>query len=154
MEITKNKKLSPFLLVVILFAVFFSVTFLLYQERGAIYAGLNNLKLIPQPERFTELYFENPTLLPKQTVAGQPVSFSFTVHNLESVTTTYPYKVYFEYPLGQQVVFANNSVSLANNAFSTITVSHTFLTSNQKGKVVVELISRNQLIDFLLPNNN
>lgn len=125
-----------------------------YAKQSSLYEVLNTLKLVPEPERFTELYFENASFLPKETVEGVSDSFSFTVHNMEGATTTYPYRVYFEYPSGHEVTFTENRVSLPDTASTTISVSHAFLASNERGMVVVSLTSLNQSIDFLVPNTN
>lgn len=133
----------------------FCVALLVYQFRAAIYNELNGLKLIPTPERFSELYFINPESLPSSTTAGKTVSFSFAISNAEGVTTTYPYSVYFQYPDGAKAIFATGTVSLADNASTTIAISHTFTASNLTGEVVVNLPSlNNQQIDFLLPDSN
>ncbi len=135
-------------------AVLLAASFIAYQKRDVIYGELNALKLIPIPERFTELYFENSSSLPRKTVAGQPISFSFTIHNVEGTTTTYPYSVYFKYPNGAQISFANSNVILAADASTSIKVTYIFPTSNLAGIVVVNLTQLNQQIDFLLSGTN
>lgn len=149
---SKDKKRIIWLAGVV--AAVVAIILLAYQAKGAIYAQLNNLKLIPQPERFTELYFLNSSFLPRETVAKQQMAFAFVIHNVEGVTTTYPYAAYFEYPDGSKTSLQGGIVSLANNASTTISVTHTFRSSNLTGEVVVNLTSLNQQIDFLLPNNN
>ena len=141
---------------IILFVIFLVLagSFFLYQQSSAIYAGLNSLKLIPQPETFTELYFENASYLPRATVAGKPISFAFTIHNVEATTTVYPYEVYFEGLNGIKEVLQSGTVSLADNTTTTINVSYIFLASDLQGEVAVNLTSLNQSIDFLLPNTN
>lgn len=126
----------------------------IYQESGPIYREMDKLDLIPTPQRFTELYFNNYLTFPKETVKGQSFPISFTIHNLEGTTTTYPYAIYFEYPTGDEAVFASSTVTVPNNASTTITVTHTFNASNLTGKVFVDLTGMNQEIDFILPNNN
>ena len=139
-------------------------------EGNTVYAELENLKLIPMQERFTELYFENPSFLPQRAFAGDPISFSFTIHNLEAVSTNYPYNIYFEGSNGQSVVFASSSVTLAENTSKTIDITYIFPIAsttrridgnkvilpsvNETGMVVVDLISLNQQIDFLLSGKN
>jgi hypothetical protein len=130
-----------------------AVIFLSYKKE-AVQAELNNLKLIPIPERFTELYFDDASSLPRQTVRGQQISFAFTVHNVEGATTTYPYTVYFQYALGYKVVFASSTMTLAPDESTTTIISHVFSQSNETGKVVVNLTSLDQSIDFLLPDTN
>jgi hypothetical protein len=125
---------------------------------AAIYNELNALKLIPEPEQFTELYFQNSSNLPRETIANEPISFAFTIHNVESTSTVYPYVVYFQASDGTNttpVVFTTGLVTLADNASTTITVTHTFASASTTGEVVVDLPSLNdQSIDFLLPDTN
>ena len=148
------KSRTTTILLFILFVIL-AASFFLYQDKSAVYAELNSLKLIPQPEQFTELYFENSSNLPRSTVAKQPITFSFGIHNVEYATTTYPYEVYFEYPDGSQVDITSGIVTLPNDASTTIPVSYTFSASNLTGMIVVNLPSQdNQSIDFLLPDNN
>lgn len=143
-------------------AISLSIIFLcgfIYTMRDAvqenIHRKLSDWKLIPIPETYTELYFEDHTSLPKKTTAGEVTTFSFTIHNMEGVTTTYPYEVYFEYPLsGEKVLFAKDSVTLQKGEYETISVSHTWLSSRLQGKVVVKLLELDQHIVFLLPNSN
>jgi hypothetical protein len=123
---------------------------LLYGLRAEIYTGLQNWKLLPTNQEFTELYFNDYLALPKTVTAGQSISFSFTIHNVEGVTTAYPYTVYFLYPDGQKVPFVTDSVTLANNASTSINVSYQFHTSDTTGSVVVDLTQLNQTIDFLI----
>lgn len=54
---------------------------------------LNAWKLLPQPERLTELYFTNPNSLPSAYTPGQTQTVQFTTHNLEYQTETYQYKI-------------------------------------------------------------
>jgi len=146
-----RKRSGKFSIIVLIAAL---AALILYMNRGSIHGELNNLKLIPQPEHFTELYFNDHLSLPKNTVAKQPISFSFIIHNVEGVTTTYPYSVYFEYPNGSHNLFTSSSVTLADNASTSITINHTFRTSNLTGMVVVNLTPLNQHIDFIVPNTN
>jgi len=140
---TKNAAIVTLLLVVLVSCAF-------YVGRGTIYATMQNLKLIPQPERFTELYFDNYLSLPKNTVAGKPIAFIFTIHNLEGVTTTYPYAVYLDEATGTRIIFESGLITLADGESRNITVSFPALTSNLTGKVTVNLTTLNQPIDFLL----
>jgi len=146
------KRGRSLLLIILLVAALAAL--ILYMNRSAIHGELSNLKLIPQPEHFTELYFDNHLSLPKNIVAKQPVSFSFVIHNLEGATTTYPFSVYFEYPGGTRITLTSSSVTLADNASTSIAVVHTFRTSNLTGMVVVNLMTLDQQIDFIVPNTN
>src|SRR5262245_27972307 len=56
------------------------------------HAQLEAWKLVPAPERYTELSFDRPETLPV-TVSTRPATFRFTIRNLEGTDTTYPYMV-------------------------------------------------------------
>lgn len=60
---------------------------------GAIHRQLDAWKLLPQPERLTELYYANHTKLPTTYTAGVPQQFSFITHNLEYQDADYTYAV-------------------------------------------------------------
>ena len=144
---------------VITLLILVCVLFVAYKYRAAVYAEMNTLKLVPEPERFTELYFTNPAAIPTSTIAGQPMSFAFTIQNLQGVTTTYPYTAYFKNPAGQTIPLARGIVSLADNASTSIPVLYTFPTSTTDGSITGEVVValptlNNQRIDFLLPYNN
>ncbi len=59
----------------------------------AINHQLHAWKLLPEPERLTELYYENHTKLPTTFTVETPLQFSFTAHNLEYQTATYYYTI-------------------------------------------------------------
>lgn len=54
---------------------------------------LNHFKLLPQPERITELYFTEHTKLPKEYLPGQEQTVRFTVHNFEYEPIKYSYVI-------------------------------------------------------------
>lgn len=150
-----NKKTLFYIVgsIIIFLCVFLYINRIVVQEN--IHEKMNDWKLIPIPETYTELYFEDHTALPKKTTAGQITTFSFTIHNMEGVTTTYPYEVYFKYTqLGWKVLFEEGSVTLDPGESTTITTSHMWRSSELQGKVVVELLGFDQYIDFLFPNTN
>jgi len=122
----------------------------LYFETGPIYGELKNLNLIPVPERFTELYFQDPATLPNSVAKGKTLSFSFVIHNVEGATTTYPYVAYFESSDNTKSVLQNGNVSLSDNESTTIAVAHTFAAAAGTGTIVVDLPTLSQQIDFLL----
>ena len=155
METEQKKNRFGAYWILALLLVLICVASVVYLFRGAVYNGLDALKLIPTPERFTELYFTDPGAIPSSVTSGKPISFTFTIANQEGVTTTYPYSSYFMDTNGHQTLLASGTVTIANEASTTISVSHTFIASAIAGKVVVALPSINdQQIDFLLPYTN
>lgn len=147
---TKQKALQNSIIGIMLLL---ALLFIANDQRDYLYNVMNRLKLIPQPEQFTELYFDDTPLLPKEIDNNALNSFSFTVHNMEGVTTSYPYNVSFLYSSGRRVIIESSTVTLVNNASTTVVVPRTYNhQSNDKGRVVVELTSLNQSIDFLITN--
>lgn len=71
-----------------LFVVVFGIA-----QRQAIYDQLYDWKLIPRPERLTELYFTDHTNLPTTYEPDETQIVKFTVRNLEYRTTDYTYVV-------------------------------------------------------------
>lgn len=136
-------------IIIILTVFIFLVGSFAYIKKDFVYAKMYSWRLIPRPEVFTELYFEDYESIPKSTVINTPFTFEFTIHNLEGATTTYPYIVYFEYPFGKQVVLLRGTFTLADKEYRTIPVSHTFSASDMKGQIVVQLENRNQKINLL-----
>lgn len=124
----------------------------LYLYRPAIYAELDTLKLIPRPERLTELYLNDSLKLPKTINKGDVVPFSFAVHNLEGKTTTYPYVIYIQSSDGSTIPIDRSSVTLADQTSTTIRESYTFKTASTSAEVFIELTGRNQSLHFVLPN--
>lgn len=153
-----NKSEQNIVIVGAILVLVFLGVLLINKTGSSFYKGvnkeLNNLKLIPIPETFTELYFENHSSLPKKSVAGTTDFFSFTIHNMEWEKKDYQYSVYFEYPSGFRVLFTSGTVTLNHDQYKIIGASHKWYSSDLIGQVVVELIGRNQKIDFILPNNN
>jgi hypothetical protein len=112
---------------------------------------LNDWKLLPEPERLSELYFTHPNSLPSSYAPGQTEAVSFTVHNLEYRTTKYDYSIVEQSTNGEnEVTLARGSFSLLQNQYEkpAINVQPTDLGSNVK--ISVNLTSENESIDYLL----
>jgi len=62
-----------------------------YAHRALIVRRLDTWKLLPRPERLTELYFDNITGLPTKITPATPQPVGFVVHNLEARTVEYHY---------------------------------------------------------------
>ena len=83
-----------------------------YANRQVVYDQLYSWKLIPRPERLTELYFTDHQALPALYHPDSQVPVAFTVHNLESRVTTYTYHIQ------QQNVDQSASRELAAGTFT------------------------------------
>jgi uncharacterized membrane protein len=106
--------------------------------------------LIPRPERFTELYFDDHINLPKEISKGQEISFSFTIHNLEGQTTEYPYIIYFKSLDGQVVNIDESTVTLKDGEYRPIEGIYKSEMDDNSGTIVVDLKGKNQQLHFLL----
>jgi len=75
----------------------------------------------PQPENFTELYFDDHLSLPKTASPGAILSFNFTIHNLEHATVDYPVEITVEDDSNPPVIShtATTDLTLANDDLKT-----------------------------------
>lgn len=100
-----------------------------------------------QPETFTELYFEDHLKLPKKAVSGRDYSFRFTIHNLENKDINYQYEMHIEVD-GEKQLLDKNYVFINNNEYKTILESVILKQPLKKAKIAINLINKNQQIDF------
>lgn len=144
MQAGKFSKNILILLVIPLILVLFSSVIYFSLKDIKVFAG----KLKPNPERFTELYFEDHTLLPKNALNNTVYDFSFTVRNLEYTPMEYPYKVFIEPENGERQILDEGSFYLNHDEYKTIVESFKILSTDRRVKVTVELIDKKQLIHF------
>lgn len=102
-----------------------------------------------QPEKFTELYFEDHINLPTRAIKNQAYEFKFTIHNLEHERMVYPYEVSADYD-GQIQVFDKKKVTLDHDEYKTITVYFELIDQVDKVRMTVRLVNKNQDIGFWL----
>lgn len=102
-----------------------------------------------QPERFTELYFEDHLELPTRAIKDEEYEFKFTIHNLEYERMEYPYEVSADYD-GQIQVFDKKKVTLDHDEYKTITVYFGLVDQVEKVRMTVRLVNKNQDIGFWL----
>lgn len=83
---------------------------------SAINRQLHTWKLLPEPERLTELYFTDHTKLPAKYTPGETQTVSFTIHNLEYRTVDYKYRIIQTDNNGENAVeLAQGSVTLQHD---------------------------------------
>jgi hypothetical protein len=100
-----------------------------------------------QSETFTELYFEDNLHLPSEVIPKRSYFFQFTLHNLEGKDMEYPYEVYIK--VGQEkLLFDKGTIFVKENDYRTI--QERFATADvlPKSEIVVDLLSKNQFVDF------
>ena len=135
--------------------VFVGGLFLLYFFRAPLLSALDELKLLPRDERLTELYLNNIEKLPSAINAGQTVTFSFTIRNLEGTTVEYPYVVFMQQNGVTVATIDQSSVSLLDGEIKTIGQSYTFETTPETTVTVfIHLLDQNQTLHFILPQSD
>jgi uncharacterized membrane protein len=108
-------------------------------------------KLLPEPERLTELYFSHPNDLPANYVPGQSQTVAFTVHNLEYRPTAYRYQIVEQsQDSSASQTLAQGSFSLAQGQYQSPSVNISTPDLGPNVKVEVELMNVNESIDYLL----
>jgi len=108
-------------------------------------------KLLPEPERLTELYFTQPNSLPKTYAPGQAQTVKFTVHNLEYQTTKYQYQIIeASQDNNQSQTLTTGNFTLPQNAYKQATVNIPTVDLGQHVKIEVELLNKKESIDYLL----
>ena len=134
---------------------------LTYASQNEIKSGLMTLKLLPQPERFTELYFSDyaalSAKLPKTIRKGSTISFAFTIHNLEGKEMNYPYVVYMvDDTFHATTTIQQKTIALDDSASTTIPVAYTFRTANPSPQetVFITLPDQHLQLHFFVPNKN
>jgi len=127
------------------------VVFVLYQYRNAAYAKMKDWKLAQQPQKFTELYFNDDLNLPNHVSQGEKILFSFMVHNLEGETMQYPYGVYFKSSDGKiEQTIEENNLMLGDGESETVNESYMAGSDGNIGSIVIVLKDQSQEIHFLL----
>lgn len=143
-KFSKNKILKAASFIAVMLIVYFSLA-----NKLIIYAKLNDLKLIPIQESFTELYFTNHHNLPSQIRLNEKQYFSFTIRNLENKDLDYKYVVFLSYPDNQEIV-DSKTIYLKNGESLNINEAFLINKSTSKATVSVRLSKFNQEIRFLL----
>jgi len=110
-------------------------------------AQLTALKLIPEPERYTELYFNHTASLP---TAGTSVTFSFSIHNVTGQTKVYPYEIMLIGPTGNDEVLESGATSTTAGQIADIPVTVHVPLGTANSQIAVELPQQAQSIDFWL----
>jgi len=108
-------------------------------------------KLLPEPEKLTELYFTRPNNLPTKYTPGQTQTVSFTTHNLEYQTVDYHYQITEQsQTTNQSQTLASGSFTLPQDIYHTTSVSIPTADLGPRVKVEVDLTNVNESIDYLL----
>jgi len=113
---------------------------------------MRELKLVPEDEHFTELYFEDYAGLFEKPDEEKIDSFSFTIGNSEGADKEYPYIVYLENGTDKTVIDLGK-VSVNDHGSKTVSESYAFKTDHSAEILYVELPEQKQKIHLSLTNN-
>ncbi|MBM3272301.1 hypothetical protein FJY94_03450 [Candidatus Kaiserbacteria bacterium] len=108
------------------------------------------LRPVAARESFTELYLDDHVRLMEQVAQGAPLSFSFTIRNLEGATTSYRYRVFVESRMGVRQSIAEDLVTLADGESATIPQMYRIPRSFRDGELIIELPERMQWLHVSL----
>jgi hypothetical protein len=112
---------------------------------------LNDWKLLPEPEKLTELYFTHPNSLPSTYIAGSTQAVAFTVHNLEYQTENYQYQIVETSDNGQQSqVLETANFTLKQGQYKNVTNLVSLNDLGSRVKVAVDLSNVNESISYWL----
>lgn len=116
-------------------------------NRERVHNELVALYLLPKPETMTELYFNKNANLPDTVTENQAISFSFVIHNLETTDYQYAYDVYVDVN-GTKHIIDSGHVLVKNDQYYIKKEEFNLAKAPGKQEVVVELINKQQSIDF------
>lgn len=101
---------------------------------------LEKWRMLPEPERLTELYLTNSRNIPGSYTPGVSLPADFTVHNLEGRATTYNYTIAEQADNGTaSYVLAKGSFSLNQNQTKAVRAAVTPLDMGERAKVTIRL---------------
>lgn len=113
---------------------------------SVITAQLKEWKVVPLPEPLTELYFEDHLTLPSRVVSGDPISFRFTIHNVEYRTVSYFYTIDLEGETTREV--KRGTSLLEHDKSATIPIDLEDVPITTRSAIVVNLPEQDQRIHF------
>jgi hypothetical protein len=116
-------------------------------NRAAVDNELINLDLIPKPETMTELYFNNNAKLPSSAPENRVISFTFVIHNLEMTNYQYAYEITVN-TNGTRHIIDSGNILVKNNQYYIKNEQFKLANASEKQEVVVELLNKQQSIDF------
>ncbi|HSX32748.1 MAG TPA: hypothetical protein VLF91_00200 [Candidatus Saccharimonadales bacterium] len=100
-----------------------------------------------QPERYSELYFDDSAHLPLFSLNGKVQHVSFRIVNHEAATTTYHYAVTIT-TNGVATSLADARVTLADGKTADIPFTYLITTPNTPAQISVQLVGRSEHITF------
>ncbi len=124
-------------------------------QASAIKNQLNDWKLLPRPEKLTELYFTYPNNLPSTYVSNQKQVISFTIHNLEYQKMNYRYQIIESNQSGtKSITLKSDNYSLQQNGYVGLSIGESIQDLGSRVKVSVTLSPVNETISYWVVRSN
>lgn len=114
----------------------------------AVATQLASWKLVPTPERYTELAFDQHLALPSVVPTTKPVAFGFRVTNHEGGAKAYSYVVAWQAPGSSARTVATGSVTLADGASQSVSESFVLPKGVSMAEVTVTLPEQQESVHF------
>jgi len=115
----------------------------------ALLGSARNARLVPRPQRYTELYFAPPAALPAQILVGSTLPLSFVIANHEGSARLYSWSALWEKAGGVEVL-TSGTAHVADGQAVRVRSSAALGAISGVGVVVVKLAAPVQKIDFHL----
>ncbi len=125
-----------------------SAVVLLSANTHSIKSILNTYHLLPEPEKFSELYFERHMELPQTSNQNEQIPFRFTLHNLENKVMEYKYQITAETTSSGKLLLDEGFIRLAHNDMKTIDANPMISSVSGRTKIEVSLPDQQQNIHF------
>lgn len=125
-----------------------SIVVLLSANTYSIKNILNTYHLLPEPVRFSELYFENHMNLPQTSKQNEQLPFRFTLHNLENKTIEYKYQITAETTSSGKLLLDEGFIQLVHDDLETIDANPMVTSVSGRTKIEVNLPDQQQNIHF------
>ena len=116
--------------------------------RGTLVRELHALKLIPEEQHFTELYFIDSSTIATHYRKNDRLRFSFGIHNVQGVAMTYPYRIILSHN-GVDTTIKTSTTTLWDSEVQSIQESFVVPFDVRTGRLTVELPEQRQHIDTL-----
>jgi len=155
MQLPKSHRLNQSATIIVSSLIALLIVLTATVWRPAITNQLNSWKLLPEPEKLTELYFVHPNSLPATYTPGKSQMISFTLHNLEYQTMTYRYQIIEESQDGSNAtILDTNAFTINQGQYRTVSYPATLVDAGQDAKIVVSIPTVNESIDYALTRSN
>jgi hypothetical protein len=112
-----------------------------FSTHGSI-AQAFTLATTHQPERYSQLYFDNPARLPSYAPTGKTQTVPFSVVNNNTEEMTYTYRV--TTTIGATTTSTVHSLRLANGQVTQLTTQFVIPKPLTKAHIVIQLLGTNE----------